>query len=312
MELLEYTAEYGSYPPPQSWRRPFWLGAAACSRFAQIRRAHCADLSILQREFISTLPSLEGLTKGPRVLDVDDAIWLYRRGAAANHLGRVSDHIVCGNQFLAEHFSRFGKPLSIVPTAVDIAKFQPLARRGLGRRIIGWSGTFGGYEYFAAIEEKLARLLAGYPDWMLRIVSDRAPKFEHIAPSQLEYLPWSPENEVRCIAEMDIGLMPLDDTPWSRGKCSYKMLLYMACGIPVVVADMGMNREILNMGEVGIGALSPDDWIAALESLMRDEGRCQRLGANGRELVERQFSIATVADQWQRVLASLLPSKQGR
>lgn len=301
MALHEYAAARGSYPPPQAWRRPFWLAGSVLSRLQQVVNARDAAVSILQREFISTLPSIESLARGARVLDVDDAIWLLRRGIAAGHLARLSDHIVCGNQFLADYFGRYGKPLTIIPTAVDTTQFRPLARAAAARKVIGWSGTSGGYAYFAGIEGQLARLLQRHPDWILRIVSDRPPPFTQIAPHQLEFIRWSPHVEASSIQCMDIGLMPLDDTPWSRGKCSYKMLLYMACAVPVVVSAVGMNSELLAMAPVGLGVVDTG-WSAALEALMHDPVAAAAMGQAGRTLVEQRFSLDIAGARWRQVV----------
>jgi glycosyltransferase involved in cell wall biosynthesis len=305
LNLTEYPAIHGSYPPAEKLKRPLWLSAALYSRYGQLRKARIADLCILQREFISTLPTIEALSHGPRILDVDDSIWLYRRGMAADNLGRLADHIVCGNNFLADYFTRFGKPVTIIPTAVDTVKFHPVGKPEGGRRVIGWSGTFGGYEYFRGIEQELGRLLAAHPDWTLRIVSDRPPPFTAIPAGQLEYIPWSTENEASSIAGMDIGLMPLDDTLWSRGKCSYKMLLYMACGVPVVVSDVGMNYDILRMAPVGLGVTA--NWVEAIAALMTDAGLRKQFGSNGRTLVEQRFSLSHVGQQWAQVISTLRP-----
>ncbi|KQW42137.1 hypothetical protein ASD88_24100 [Pelomonas sp. Root662] len=171
--------------------------------------------------------------------------------------------------------------------------------------MIGWSGTSGGYRYFAPLQDALAALLRRHPDWRLRFISDRPPTLERLPAAQVEYHAWSQDTEAALTADMDIGIMPLDDSPWSLGKCSYKMLLYMACGIPVVVSDLGMNRDILGMREVGLGVRSPDDWVEALDALMGDEPCRQRMGREGRKLAVERFSLAVAASQWCEAVASL-------
>jgi glycosyltransferase involved in cell wall biosynthesis len=111
----------------------------------------------------------------------------------------------------------------------------------------------------------------------------------------VEFIPWSPENEVRTIQEMSMGLMPIDDTLWSRGKCSYKMLLYMSCGVPVVVSPYGMNAEVLAQGDVGFGAVSTDDWVAKIRWLLDNEQAGAQMGRNGRVVVEAHFALETLA-----------------
>jgi glycosyltransferase involved in cell wall biosynthesis len=96
---------------------------------------------------------------------------------------------------------------------------------------------------------------------------------------------------------MSIGIMPLDDSLISRGKCSFKMLLYMACGLPVVVSPFGMNREVLEKGEVGLAAISCDDWVDRLDSLLRRTDERRRMGHNGRAVVMDHYSIQRLASR---------------
>jgi glycosyltransferase involved in cell wall biosynthesis len=108
---------------------------------------------------------------------------------------------------------------------------------------------------------------------------------------RVEYIPWSPENEVRTIQEMSVGLMPADDSLWARGKCSYKMLLYLSCGVPAVVSPVGMNQEVLSLGRVGFGPRSEAEWVDCLISLLENPEQAQQMGEHGRRVVEEQFSL---------------------
>jgi len=195
--------------------------------------------------------------------------------------------------------------VSVIATAVDVQRFRPVPRDPAAPRVIGWSGTWGGYAYFEPLQDALAGLLRRHPDWRLRFVSDRPPALDRLPPAQVEYRPWSPDTEAALTADMDIGLMPLDDTLWSLGKCSYKMLLYMACGVPVVATDLGMNRDLLAMREVGLGVRTQQDWVDALERLIGDDALRRRMGLQGRDLVVERFSLETIAQQWRQVLAQL-------
>ncbi|MDE2420945.1 MAG: glycosyltransferase family 4 protein [Gammaproteobacteria bacterium] len=304
--LTEFVSQYSAYPPQQTWRRPQWMLNELVGRIPQLIASHKYDVSIIQREFISTIPSLEFLSKRPRIFDVDDAVWLYRGGIAADTIARASDRIVCGNSFLADYFSQFGKKIDIIPTAVDIARFNRKEKNGKSRLILGWSGSSSGYRFFDGLEKPMAKLLERYPDWVLRIVSNSPPVFNDIPASKVEYIQWTPANEAQTIAEMDIGLMPLDNSFWSRGKCSYKMLLYMACGVPVVVSDVGMNAEIIRQADVGFGVSNPDEWMTALEALMDSEGTRRLLGSNGRQLVEQYYSLDAIANVWSNTLCDTI------
>lgn len=305
LNVSELVARPAAYPPPGLLARLAWAPQALADATRRVLRANAFDAVIVQRELISTLPTVEGLIRRPLIADVDDAIWLHRGGHAAHHLARLASQFVVGNRYLAEHFGRYGKPVSVIPTAVDVQRFHPAPRSASSPRVIGWSGTSGGYRYFEPLQDALAALLRRHPDWRLRFISDQPPALERLPAAQVEYRAWSPDTEAALAADMDIGLMPLDDSPWSLGKCSYKMLLYMACGVPVVVSDLGMNRDILGMREVGLGVRSPDEWTQALDALMRDEACRQRMGREGRELAVERFSLAVAAEQWREVVASL-------
>ena len=127
------------------------------------------------------------------------------------------------------------------------------------------------------------------------VVSDSAPTFQEIPTYFIEFLHWSPDIEVQSIQGMDIGIMPIEDSVWERGKCSYKMLLYMACGIPVVVSPIGMNAEVLARGEVGLGPRSESEWVDALSGLLRDSEAREAMGRVGRQVVERHYSLENLA-----------------
>jgi len=308
LEVHEYVARFGSYPPVSQLVRPFWGIATLAQRIPGIVASHiCSyDLSLLQREFFSTMDTLEGFTKCPRILDVDDAIWVHRRGAFARRLAARCDAVICGNTFLAENFSKWNPNVSILPTAVDTNRYRPANRRTGGAKIIGWSGSSSGLRYLYTIEPALAKVLRRHRKARVRIVSNAAPSFQEIQPHQLEYIPWSPLVEVEALQEMTVGLMLLDDGPWSRGKCSYKMLLYMACGVPVVVAPVGMNAEILARSDVGIGASTLAEWTAAIDALLSDPQGAAVLGENGRREVVSHYSLKVLAPRLASYLTRLM------
>ncbi len=303
VDLTEFPALFGAFPPTSHFTRPFWFSATLLERISAILKANRYDIIIFQRELISTLPTVERMASKSTILDVDDATWLFRNGIAAANVSAASDFIVCGNNFLAEHFSRYGKPIAIIPTGVDTHRFHPGHSVKKSRKVIGWSGTSGGFRFIVEnVESGIAKLLNKHSDWVFRVVSDMQPTFKLINPKQFEYVQWSENNEVESIATMDIGIMPLEHSDWCRGKCSYKMLLYMSCGVPVVVSDFGMNRDILNIAPLGIGVPENGDWYEALEAIIVDEKLGIVFGNNGRKVVESHFSTTVVADQWVTVL----------
>jgi len=296
--MHEFIPTISLYPPARKWLRPFWGGGALAVRVPAVLATHCYDAVFLQRELISTFLTLEPLTKRPRVLDVDDAISLYREGRFAERLARRCDLIICGNDYLGNIFSRWNKNAKVIPTAVDTRRYVPKKATGAEHLdVIGWTGTSANFKYLYEIETALATVLKTCPDVILRIIADDKPAFRSIQERRIDFIPWSPENEVKGIQGMSIGIMPLSDSAWTRGKCSFKMLQYMACGVPVVVSPVGMNAQVLSLGAVGLGASNQNEWIAALVGLLGDEKERVNMGANGRNIVTTHFSIDVIAPQ---------------
>lgn len=295
VEVTEFIAGFESYPPEGKLIRPLWAVATLAERLPAVARSYGFDLTLLQREMVSTFVTLEPLTKKPRVLDVDDAIWLHRRGDFFKKLARLCEGVLCGNAYIADVVSQWNPEVRIVPTAVDTERFRPSpGASNYTRPVIGWSGLPAGFPYLLSIDRPLATVLKRNPTVRLRIVSRRYPPFEHVPRERVEFIEWSEVVEVETIQGMTIGLMPLDETPWCLGKCSYKMLLYMACGVPAVVSPFGMNAEILAKGPVGLGPRTDDEWIDALELLLKAPARACEMGRAGRDVVLTDYSLDVV------------------
>ena len=294
VEVTEFTARYKSWPPYNKLWRPLWFPATLLNRVPGVLKSHKHDVTLLQREMVSTLVTLERFTHGPRVLDVDDAVWLNRdseRGFA--RLVRMCDGVICGNHFVEENVRRWKQETLVLPTAVDSDRFCPRSEssRPGSRPIIGWSGLGAGLHYILGLETALAAVMDARKDVVLRVVSEMKPKFRVLDPSRVEYIPWSPQNEVDTIQEMTIGLMPTEDSLWARGKCSYKMLLYMSCGVPVVVSPVGMNSDVLAAGNVGFGAKTDSEWTESILWLLDNADKAREMGHAGRKVVEERYSL---------------------
>jgi len=302
VEVDEFMPATGTaYPPVGLADRLPWLASQLGQRLAQVRAARRYQLTVLQRQMISTINTFEWLTTRPRLLDVDDAIWLSARFGSVARLAARCDGVICGNRWLAEYFSRFNPAIHLVPTAVDTRLWQPAAApNSTPRRYIGWIGTSGNLPYLRELEPALQSILASVRDVDLLVVSDRAPEFLQLPASRVVYRPWSQANEIADIQAMSVGLMPLHDSEWARGKCSFKMLQYMACAVPAVVSPVGMNQEVAAQG----GALLADgekDWIDALLTLLTDEVARQELGSIARGVVEQHYATEVVASSLARV-----------
>jgi glycosyltransferase involved in cell wall biosynthesis len=314
VEIREVPSRFGQYPPESRLIRPLWGAGAVGANFMATFKSWGTALTLLQREMISTMVTLEPFTKAPRVLDVDDAIFLLRQGKAAKRLAGMCETVICGNNYLAEWFSQYNSRIEILPTAVDTERYFVPSRGDSDdtRVIIGWIGTSGNLKFLSMLEEALARVLHLFPRAHLRVVSDQRPELNRLPLDRWEYNPWTPETEVGEIQGMDIGLMPLEDSPWARGKCSFKMLQYMACSIPVVVSPVGMNQEVLVEGEVGMGPRCTREWVDALAGLVADSHLRRRLGVRGREIVEAKYSLRGLAPRLASILKQAASHSPGR
>jgi glycosyltransferase involved in cell wall biosynthesis len=269
-----------------------------------------AKVTWLGREFFPGCLTLEPLLKRPYVFDVDDAIWLRRPfgRSAVSKIAKNAAIVLAGNTYLADWFSSHARDVRIVPTAVDTERFMPppLSNSHVNKRfVIGWTGLSANFKYIYEIETPLQRFLETHEDSELLMVADQPPSFHRIRPERVRYIKWFPGIEAEAVRQMDVGLMPLPNDEWTRGKCSFKMLQYMATSIPVVVSPVGMNTEILSMGTVGFAAVNEVDWYDALDYLYKDRVLANKCGATGRLIAEQHFSRTVVSSNIARIFKEL-------
>lgn len=305
IEPAFFHSRYGAYPPARNWRRPAWLARSLIDAFQRAQRASKFDICVLQREMISTLATFETSIRCPIILDVDDAIFLQSRFGSVPMLARSASVIVCGNEFLADYFSDFGS-VEVLPTGVDTCRFTPRAVWSESEQVIGWSGSSSGFGYLYEIESALVRILHEFPAAKIRIISDKAAVFSLLPEDRVEFRRWSPETEVADLQGFTVGLMPLKDGLWERGKCSFKMLTYMACGIPVVVSPVGMNVTVLAHAESGFAAHSINDWVDAVSFLLGNVSVARTMGARGRTVIEEFYSSDVVGRKLTQIIVGSL------
>ena len=262
--FLAFSNKMGSVPVKIGWKF-----VKALATIPGVMGSYTADITWLERELHPGIPILEPFLKRPVVLDVDDAIWLtapFGRSAAIG-AARMAEIVIAGNRYIAEWFGSFAKDVRVVPTAVDTDRIKPPGFQKMKpvseRFVIGWIGTSSNYTYLYRIEKGLSEFLKNH-DAELLVMADKAPEFSALRSEYVRYVKWDPFKEIDLLGRMDVGLMPLSMDEWSLGKCSFKMLQYMAAGLPVVVSPVGMNVDVLSLGEVGFSAVTPGDWYEAL------------------------------------------------
>lgn len=277
-----------------------WQGVKVATRIPGVWGSWNHQVTWLGRELLPGWVTLEPLLKRPLVFDVDDAVWLAPPfGNSVKTIARRSEVVVAGNNYIADWFASCSRDVRVVPTAVDLDRYQSLPAYRTGDNVpfrIGWIGTSGNLRYLEAIESPLTLFLADHQDSELLVMADKPPSFQHLPADRVRFLSWSENTEVDALRQMDVGLMPLPNEEWTRGKCSYKMLQYMACSIPVVVSPVGMNIEILALGRAGFACSSDGEWYEALSNLYGDRERARIYGAEGRTIVEKSFSRKQVTE----------------
>lgn len=274
-------------------------------RIRRLLHTHSPDAIWLEKEVLPWLPyGMERLLLPygiPVVSDYDDAVFhrydRHRLSLVRRVLGHKIDRamtgsalVMAGNAYLAERARHAGATrVEIVPTVVDVMSYNPLPLpEADGRPRIGWIGTPSTWKEYLLPMLPMLRELASHYGAVIRNVGGN-PSLT--SDEFLENLPWSEDDEGRLIQGMDIGLMPLNDSPWARGKCGYKLIQYMACGLPVIASPVGVNTEIVEHGVNGFLATSDTEWRQALEILLTNPELRKSMGAEGRRKVEEKYSL---------------------
>ena len=268
-------------------------------RIPGIIGSRLADVTWLERNFLPGLDDSAVLLGKPLVLDIDDAIWLYNpmgRSQISRLVNRAAI-VFAGNSFLADWCSQFSQNVRIIPTAVDAERFvpRPTLKTAGSPFVVGWTGTSGNFRFLKMIESALDAFLRSHKSARLMVIADRAPHELSLPANQLLFHQWDPKTEHLMLHEFDVGIMPLDDSDLSRGKCSFKMLQYMACGIPVIASPFGMNGEVLARGDFGYPALNHSGWIAALIDCAKNVDKSRDKGAVARQVLLENYSNTKVS-----------------
>jgi glycosyltransferase involved in cell wall biosynthesis len=245
----------------------------------------------------------------PFVLDFDDSIylppantvnpwagWLRHSGKTGTLCG-LARHVTVGNETLAAFARSRSRAVTVLPTTIDTEAYVVVTRPDHARPVLGWSGSLTTLPYLSAMRETLLRLRQRM-DFELRIIGGELS----MPGLDVRCQPWRPETEVEDLRELDVGIMPLPDDPWTRGKCGLKALQYMALGIPAVVSPVGVNTEIVQHGVNGYHATSPEEWVDGMGRLLGDNALRARLGSEARRTVEERYSARGHAPRLGRIL----------
>ena len=299
-----FTDLFSTYKPLDQYR--YFLRMFK-NRFRDIWSADRHDVVLLQRSVLSEFfydPPLFifalKLINPNLVYDFDDAVFMLpphsTRGKSRllNFLASLrfradaglSRKVIASTPYLSEAVRTFSPDVATIPTPVDVENYQVRKHAEVSPVTLGWTGGGGNLAYLKMIERPLARLARRH-DLRLRIVSNREFKLPGIP---TDYVPWSLETESTNMSGFDIGLMPLAENAYTLGKCGFKLMQYMASGVPAVASPVGVNQEIVRPGQTGFLASSEAEWETHLESLITDVDLRRRLGKESRKVAEREFS----------------------
>lgn len=247
----------------------------------------------------------------PLVFDFDDAIHL-PSSADANRLFAklksrnktktictLARHVTVGNEELASYARRYSAAVTVIPSTIDTDEYRMEQRPDNASPVVGWTGSPTTVRYVEALVpvfEELARRIG----FQLRIIGGEV----RMPGVNVKCIPWRADSEVADLRPLDVGLMPLADDEWSRGKCGLKALQYMALGVPPVVSPVGVNATLVKHGVNGFHARTHAEWVDHIESLLRDRGLRVRLGLEARRTVEGRFSARVQAPRMAEVLRS--------
>ncbi len=281
------------------------------ARRALFRAAGSYHAVLLQRKLLD--PSDANLLRrhARRILyDVDDAVmyhahrvsWVsrWRTTRRFRATAAVVDHVVAGNAYLAELFSKQGsRSVSVLPTVVDPARYPVKAHQPTQTPRLVWIGSRSTLPYLREIVPILDRSAHDVPGLRLVTIADVTVETSHLP---VEHIPWSAAGEAAALLQGDIGVAPTPCDPWTLGKCGFKIVQYMAAGLPVIASPIGANAEIVRNGETGYLPATLNEWPALIAKLAGDVTLRAKMGEAGRRRVESHYSIEHAADVWAKLL----------
>jgi len=313
------------YEPGRSAQKIAGMIAGFARRFGDVARAGRGDAILIHRAAWLAGPAvLERLLKlwrKPVLFDFDDAIYL-RHTSGANRLFdwlkfpgktaalcRMSSLVVAGNDYLAAYARKHNPHVAVVPTSIDTNLYLPIERdEGSHRVAIGWTGSATSMTHLEMFAPVLREFLK-HRDVEIRVQSNRPPLLTGVP---FVWRPWRIASEVDEIRAFDIGIKPMPDDPWARGKCPMKELQYMALGIPAICSDVGTSAEVIRDGENGLLANSAEQWVERLTRLVDDAALRRKIGRAGRQTVVERYSTIVCAASFAEAIRSVVEDRNGR
>jgi glycosyltransferase involved in cell wall biosynthesis len=307
------------YRPGALPRKAVSLAISTVNRVLDLRRASKADVIVIHREaFPFGVPWIEqalARTGTPIVFDFDDAIYLHSLGESSGLMrflkrpektGRIielSTAVIAGNETLKGYASQFNDKITVIPTPVDTDHFRPKPKQTeLDKVVVGWIGSNTTAPYLKMVEPALQEVTRRYPQVEVRVVGG---SYQPRGVEQASLRRWGLESELRELHGFDIGIMPMPDSEWTRGKCGFKSLFYMSVGLPSVCSPVGLTTDFIQDGQNGLLASTTEEWVEKLCRLIENPALRRQIGQAGRQTVEQKYSVHAQAPRLLQVIESV-------
>ena len=326
-EIITENDDKVFYAPGNYMAKAWILLKSIFIRFKDLQRAKNFDIIFIQREALllgSSYFEKQFFKKHKVIFDFDDSIWLldtspenkkfeFLKNPDKTKINIAHSHaVIAGNQFLANYAKQFNKNTIVIPTTIDTEFHIPKPElRGFDsaqpdkeKIVIGWSGSISTIKHFEMAISALKQIQTQYPNKIeIHVIGQGSyshPEINVISKN------WSSKTEVDDLNCFDIGIMPLPNDEWVKGKCGLKGLSYMACGIATIMSNVGVNSDIIEHGKNGFLAETEQEWVNCLSLLIENSDLRHKIGQAGRETVVKNYSVNAHKDTYVGVLKSLI------
>jgi glycosyltransferase involved in cell wall biosynthesis len=309
------------YRPGRHARKTMLFLRQTLGRFRTVLQRGRYDFVFVYREALPVGPpvieSMLAATKMPLVYDFDDAVFVQNTSEANRSIAalkwpqkvaaiiRRSTQVIAGNEYLAGYARRFNPSVHVIPTAIDVSRFVPRRTAPLDGAplVVGWIGTPTTVRYLSPLAPVLESL-GRSPRFRFRVAGATEPvRFPGV---DIDNAAWTLEGEVELFNGCDIGVYPLPDDEWTRGKSGFKAIQFMSCGVPVVASPVGINREIIQDGVNGFLAADAGEWHQKLAVLLTDADLRVRIGEAARRTIQERYSLQVNAPRVAAVLGQAI------
>lgn len=306
--FLDIDAYHLMYRTESPVRKALILGAGFLKRLLHLIQAFNYDFIFIYREATPLGPPiiewiLVKVLHKKIIYDFDDSIWLkdpnesnliasLKWKSKVAKICKWSHLVTCGNDFLAFYARRFTGNVRVIPTVINTEYHLPVTKEKSGTPVIGWTGSHSTLVYLQEVLPAL-RSLASRQDFKFTIIANRDPGF----PDEfITFIPWNSKTEIQDLQTFDLGIMPLPNSPWSQGKCGFKLIQYGSIGIPSVASPVGVNSQIVIENETGFLCRTQQEWEEALTKLLTDPGLRKKMGTKAYNLITEHYAVKATTE----------------